>query len=104
MKLSQASEASVMAAAMKSQLSQLSELTKENKRLRDENEYNRRMQESTLVLREQVLGLEQKLEREEAKNVELTKERIKFEVSDRLIAYYWKCKLCLNITNHYHMH
>ncbi len=78
--MSQASEATVMAAAVKTQLAQLTELTKENRRLKDENEYNRRTQDDALVLREQLISTEQKLERSQAAVGELTKVHARCEV------------------------
>lgn len=80
LKLADASEASAVAAAVKTQLAQVAELTKENRRLKDENEYNRRTQDDALVLREQLIGLEQKLERELAINRELSSNQAQYEV------------------------
>lgn len=80
LKLADASEASAVAAAVKTQLAQVAELTKENRRLKDENEYNRRSQDDALVLREQLIGLEQKLEREQAINRELSSNQAQYEV------------------------
>jgi mitotic spindle assembly checkpoint protein MAD1 len=95
--MSRAEEDLKLGKAMKSQLSHLGQLEIDNKKLQEENQYLKAVQENSLVLREECESLRKKLERADERCVRLSTLEVEHEDVKKRLAE-WEAVECSGLS------